>query len=88
MGGEADDLWFLRVAVGDDSTFPLLGFPVLVKGVLVGSGSLGPVGVASISFLLPPSGVGLSFYSQVATIDGATATFRGASAVKPVFVLF
>jgi hypothetical protein len=87
MGGEVSDLWFLRVSVGDDSTFPLFGYPLLVNGLLVGSGLLDSVGVAEHALFLPPSGVGLAFFSQVATIDGGTGTFRGASVVKASFVL-
>jgi hypothetical protein len=87
MGGEVDDLWFLAVAVGDDTTFPLLGYPLLVNALLVGSGSLGPLGKASLTLPILPGAVGLTFFSELATIDGGTGQFHAASAVKAAFVL-
>jgi hypothetical protein len=87
MGGEVDDLWLLAVSVGDDTTFPVLGYPLLINALIVGGGSLGPLGVASLTLPILPSGVGLSFFSQLATVDGGTGQFHAASAVKSSFVL-
>jgi hypothetical protein len=87
MGGLAGDLWFLAVAVGDDTTFPLFGVPLLANGAVVASGALDAVGVAKAGVVLPPSAVGLTFFSQLATIDGGTGAFAGASGVKSAFVL-
>jgi len=87
IGGEANDLWFLAVSVGDDTTVPLFGFNLLLNSQLVGAGTLDAVGVAEKTFFLPPSAAGLSFFSQAATVDGDTGQFRGASAVKASAVL-
>ena len=87
FGGEAGDLWLLNVAVGDGSTFPFLGFDFLVGAVGVAQGTLGPAGLGDFAFPIPTSGIGLTFFSQVVTLDGTSGALRGSSNVTSSFVL-
>ncbi|MEM7308989.1 MAG: M12 family metallo-peptidase [Planctomycetota bacterium] len=73
FGGGPGDLWFLNIAVNDLTTAPFLGFDFLLNTVQAASGVLGAAGVESFEINLLPTAVGLTFYSQVVTVDGSGA---------------
>ena len=87
IGGEADDLWFLAISVEDPTALPLLGYDVLINGLIVDAGALSSVGVASPAFEILPTGIGLTFYSQAALVDGGTGQFHAATNITTAFVL-
>ncbi len=73
--------------MGDTTTFPLLGYDVLVNGLVVDAGVLNAAGLASPAFIILPSAIGLTFYSQAAILDGGTGQFHAATNVTSAFVL-
>ena len=87
FGGEANDLWSVSIAVGDPSTFLLFGYDFLTAGIPVAFGTLDASGVGALQVVLPASAFGLTFYSQVGVVDGATGLFHAASNITAALVI-
>jgi hypothetical protein len=68
-GGGANDLYFLMLSLSN-GTFQLQGQAVLANTFILLTTTLDAAGLGSLQVSLPPSAIGLSFWSQVLTKDG------------------
>mgnify|MGYP003572799154 FL=1 len=66
--------------------FNYLGFDILQDLIILHVDALGGIGTSGFDFPLPASAVGVTFYSQIATLDG-TDTFIGASNILSTVVV-
>jgi hypothetical protein len=82
-GGGASDFAFLLVSSGAQ-TLPILGANILTSYAVLKSQVLNSVGLGSHLILVPPSALGITVYSQLATYDG---TLRSSS-VYPTTIVF
>jgi hypothetical protein len=82
-GGGASDFAFL-LASGSSTLVPILGANIFASYTVLKSQVLSPVGLGSYSILVPPSALGVTIYTQVATYDGVLR----ASTVAVTSVLF
>lgn len=71
LAGGAGDLGFLLVGLSP-ATFTYQGQAVLATDLILWSGPLDAAGLGSTSLLLPPAALGLTLWSQLATLDGGT----------------
>ncbi len=78
MGGAVDSPALLIMSLGSD-TFMYRGFPVLIQMTVLWSDQLDGTGLATLGAICPPGFNGLTFHSQLATIDHGSF---GASTVR------
>jgi hypothetical protein len=79
FGGQASHRYFLLVSI-DDVTFNYHGWSILQNMLILSVGSLDAMGTARIQGNLPSGLIGLTFYSQVVTVE--SINFVGASPVR------
>lgn len=84
FAGGAGDAGFLLVGLAP-ATFTFQGQAVLATDLVLWSGPLDAAGLGSTELLLPASAQGLTLWSQLATLDGATLA---TSAVKSTWIPF
>jgi len=82
------DLWFLLVALGDDTTVPFLGVDLLQNRIDLAAGTLDATGRGSHSATVPPILLGFTVHSQLVTLDPAALTITGASTVEATDIIF
>jgi len=87
FGAQPNDVWFLLVALNDNTTFPYLGSNILLNSSLVGSGTLSAVGTGSANLVIPPGASGATVYSQVVLLDGGTLSFEDATNITTSSIL-
>jgi hypothetical protein len=80
----AGDPAFLLLGLGPE-TFTYQGQDVLAFDLILWSGALDPIGQGSLDLVIPASALGLVFWSQLATLDGATLA---TSAIPSTWVAF
>lgn len=79
FAADANDSWFLIVAVNDNSTFNFLGSTVLRNFVLLGSGTLNAAGIGQFKFTPPAGFPGAVIYSQGVFLGGGGSRWGGAT---------
>ncbi len=84
FGGTPGHTAFLILSL-DTQTFPFQGTDILLNLLILHTTSLTGAGTDTLTITLPTSALGLSFFTQVATIDGG---FQGASAIVGTVVPF
>ncbi|MBM3984799.1 MAG: hypothetical protein FJ296_03780, partial [Planctomycetes bacterium] len=72
----AGDPGFLLLGLQPD-TFSYQGQTVLAFNLILWSGALDAIGKGSLDLVIPASALGLVFWSQLATLDGATLATSG-----------
>lgn len=84
-GGGANHVALLSYSLSP-TTFPFAGWPILLNFTTLKVGVLSAVGLGSHTIVLPAAAAGITFYSQVGMLSGAT--FVGASPVTTTVVFF
>lgn len=84
-GAGAGDVAYLIYAF-NPTTFNYLGFDILSGLLILNVQTLDPTGLGSFTTTIAPGTGGLTLYSQVATLDGVTLQFVGASPVTSTLI--
>ncbi len=84
-GGSADNSYL--IAATTNATFMFSGFPILANFTILSTQTLSAVGIGSLGMTIPAGLLGVTFYSEVATFDGVTNAFVGASNITSTIIL-